>query len=131
MTTTLPELETPRLYIANTPNLKPIGVRAAVSDPLVQYTCLHCGENLSLITDDETYWFEHSDKSSEKRCIHCLSFINQQIRNEMQEGIYRWLKPLVPITDWFCVLCQNEYSGSKYCPTCQDGIYSIAALSKD
>lgn len=61
MTTTVPELETPRLYIANTPNLKPIGVRAAVSAPLVQYTCLHCGENLSLITDGETYWFEHRD----------------------------------------------------------------------
>ena len=126
MTTTLPPI---RLYIANTPDLKPVGARKAASNPLIQYTCPHCRANLCFMTDDEAGWFEHSDKSSEQHCIYCLGDINQQMRDETLEKRCRWLKPLVPITDWFCVLCQNEYSGPKYCPSCQDGIYSIAAPS--
>lgn len=131
MTTTLPELAAPRLYIANTPDFKFIGARQAASNPLIQYVCPHCRANLCFITDNKTCWFEHRDKSSEQHCIFCLGDINQQIRDEMLKGVYRWLKPLVPITEWFCVLCQKEYSGTKHCPICKDGIYSIAALGKD
>ncbi|MDD9341264.1 MAG: putative zinc ribbon protein [Providencia heimbachae] len=113
-----------RLHIGLTSQLKPIGAQEAAEEPLKQYQCPHCQDKLVLNNNHIEYWFVHIDNVAEQKCLYCQAEFNQLRRDQALAQCWRWLAPLVPVTQWYCVLCQQSYSGMKGCPCCQQGIYS-------
>lgn len=113
-------------------------VRAAskvVKSTSERWYCTSC--NCVLIwhpeTEREKAWFEHDQLSVSAGKLKACAYLDPAIREEERvtklKSTVRYLDAMESITEWYCAYCSTYYSGSKFCASCGDGIYSIEAAS--
>ncbi|HCM9268849.1 TPA: hypothetical protein N5L33_004806 [Enterobacter cloacae subsp. cloacae] len=103
--------------------------------------CRSCNNPLRLHwTHDSGGYFEHDQEDAEKiRLTHCeyqiivldkpVSAFEQAVNVLMErDDLY---DNETSKKDFFCILCQREYYGLRYCPTCKQHIYSTEVKDRD
>ena len=99
--------------------------------PLPFY-CPHCHLPVYLDRKKGHYFFAHPVDNQYLECPQVKAAISYLERKEKLAEDMKWLKPLEPVHEWYCVMCKQFYMSThwpvvKCCPKCREGIYSIPA----
>ena len=103
----------------------------AMSAPGQVWSCASCGCRMVLHagSSGDPAWFEHDQRSAALHilmgCAHLDPEVKAEARHRELRSIINELGVVVVTRSWYCVWCAGHYSGDKYCPRCQTGIYSI------
>ncbi|MBN3181967.1 hypothetical protein H5A18_08610 [Pectobacterium brasiliense] len=120
-----------KCYLANNAKNRFVNATEASRLPQGHWTCTSCGCTLTLhnVSQYQEAWFEHDRFSIDSRKLKACAYRDPEEKEEerikkLREKVRASYVPPEPNT-WYCVLCQNRYTGKKLCPACKDGIYSV------
>ncbi|MDE8740629.1 putative zinc ribbon protein [Pectobacterium polaris] len=125
-----------KCYLANNAKNRFVNATEANRLPQGHWTCTSCGCRLTLHngSQHEEAWFEHDRFSIDSRKLKACAYRDPEEKEEerikkLREQVFaRYVLPKPK--NWYCALCQKDYTGKKLCPTCKDGIYSVVAREK-
>ncbi|RJL18736.1 putative zinc ribbon protein [Pectobacterium polaris] len=125
-----------KCYLANNAKNRFVNATEASRQPLGHWTCTCCGCTLTLHNGSQYQeaWFEHDRFSIDSRKLKACAYRDPEEKEEerikkLREQVFaRYVLPKPK--NWYCALCQKDYTGKKICPTCKDGIYSVVAREK-
>ncbi|MCA6953701.1 zinc-ribbon domain-containing protein [Pectobacterium polaris] len=120
-----------KCYLANNAKNRFVNATEANRLPQGHWTCTCCGCRLTLHngSQHEEAWFEHDRFSIDSRKLKACAYRDPEEKEEerikkLREQVFaRYVLPKPK--NWYCALCQKDYTGKKLCPTCKDGIYSV------
>lgn len=96
------------------------------------FYCRYCHMRVYPSRRKQYVFFAHPVTDEYRNCPEVqttISYLKRQARLTEQ---FKGIKPLKPVTEWYCVWCKQFYTSPerpvrKCCPQCREGIYSIPA----
>ncbi|EAS5349616.1 hypothetical protein D8V81_04400 [Salmonella enterica] len=120
-----------KCYLANNRDGHFVTAEEAMSAPGQIWSCASCGCRLVLHAGSagDPAWFEHDQHTVSTSVLMQCAWLDPEVKAEARHrklrSIIGGLDTPVTVLSWYCVWCENHYSGKKHCTSCGTGIYSI------
>ncbi|EDI1682091.1 hypothetical protein JJJ40_004620 [Salmonella enterica] len=120
-----------KCYLANNRDGHFVTAEEAMNAPGQVWSCASCGCRLVLHAGSagDTAWFEHDQRTVTTNVLMQCAWLDPEVKAEARHrklrSIIGGLDTPVMVRSWYCVWCENHYSGKKHCTSCGTGIYSI------
>lgn len=129
-----------KCYLANNTRNQFVNAKEAdkAGDDAGYWTCASCGCKLILQKGGmgEPPWFEHIPHSISHQQLMKCAWVDPEEKARAREKKLRQVvrsvdRNIRPPQEWYCVLCDIAYRGSKYCRNCKSGLCSTEPGLRD